>query len=174
MSNAAFELESLSIADTVALGRAIGELAVAGDVIALNGQLGVGKTQLVRGLAEGMGLNPRDVSSPTFVFVQEYTPSEVELPEAEGDEAVAVAVLVHLDAYRLGSADHLESIGWSDELLDGAVLAVEWAARIARALGPDVLDVGIEHAGDGRRVIEVAAKGSWLPRLAAVRAKVGS
>ncbi|MEM1446617.1 MAG: tRNA (adenosine(37)-N6)-threonylcarbamoyltransferase complex ATPase subunit type 1 TsaE [Planctomycetota bacterium] len=162
MSGGAFQFESGSLADTVALGRTIGALAEVGDVIALDGQLGAGKTQLVRGLAEGMGLNPRDVSSPTFVFVQEY---------ASSDEEEA-PVLVHIDAYRLASAEQLDSIGWSDELLDGAVLAVEWAPRIAAALGADRLDIRIEHLGEGHRSITLEASGSWVSRFAALRAKV--
>ncbi|MEM1444677.1 MAG: tRNA (adenosine(37)-N6)-threonylcarbamoyltransferase complex ATPase subunit type 1 TsaE [Planctomycetota bacterium] len=149
--------------DTVALGRAIGALVAVGDAIALDGQLGAGKTQLVRGLAEGMGLNPKDVSSPTFVFVQEYTPEEAQ---------AHTPVLVHIDAYRLDSAEQLDSIGWSDELLDGAVLAVEWAPRIAQALGPNRLEIKIEHLEDARRSVAVSAKGSWVSRLSALEAKV--
>ncbi len=166
MSEDTLRFTSERLADTVRLGKAIGGLAVAGDVIALDGQLGAGKTQFVRGLAEGMGLNPRDVSSPTFVFVQEYPPP----PEVRGSESIPV--LVHIDAYRLDSADQLESIGWSDEMRDGAVLAVEWAARIAEALGDDVLHVSIEHASEDRRFVTITASGSWRSRFPALRAKV--
>lgn len=164
MSEDTLRFTSERLAETVRLGKAIGGLAVAGDVIALDGQLGAGKTQFVRGLAEGMGLNPRDVSSPTFVFVQEYPP---EVGSCEG-----IPVLVHIDAYRLDSADQLESIGWSDEMRDGAVLAVEWAARIAEALGEDVLHVSIEHASEDRRFVTITASGSWRSRFPALRAKV--
>ncbi|MFW5681397.1 MAG: tRNA (adenosine(37)-N6)-threonylcarbamoyltransferase complex ATPase subunit type 1 TsaE, partial [Phycisphaeraceae bacterium] len=66
------ELYSAELADTLAIGRAIATLCREGDVLALAGELGAGKTQLVRGLAEGLGLDPTYVASPTFVFVHEY------------------------------------------------------------------------------------------------------
>ena len=65
-------IQTTSVEQTVQLGEAIGKCCKPGDIIALQGELGAGKTQLVRGLAQGMGLNPRQVSSPTFVMVQEY------------------------------------------------------------------------------------------------------
>ncbi|MEM8783870.1 MAG: tRNA (adenosine(37)-N6)-threonylcarbamoyltransferase complex ATPase subunit type 1 TsaE [Planctomycetota bacterium] len=153
-----FQILSEEVSDTLAVGRAVGGLARAGDVVALDGPLGAGKTQFVRGLAEGLGLDPRHVSSPTFVFVQEYAPD----PERD----LATPVLVHVDAYRLESSEQLQSIGWSDELLDGAVLAVEWAPRIVEALGPDVLHVRIAHTGEGQRAIEIEGQGAWAERMA--------
>src|SRR5690606_14193324 len=102
MSTAA-HLQSRSASDTTSIGAAIGRLAKQGDIIALQGELGAGKTQFVRGLAMGMGIDPRSVSSPTFVFVQEYEPED---PEA--------LVLVHIDAYRLQGPSDLAGIGWGD------------------------------------------------------------
>lgn len=143
---------------TVALGTAIGRCCAPGDVIALEGELGAGKTQFVRGLAEGLGLDPRQVSSPTFVMVQEYEPVE---PDSDRP------TLVHLDAYRLKSDDDLASIGWhgaGEELRAGAVVAVEWASLIEHALGADVLWVSIAHERAGRR-IRVSARGAWRDKL---------
>jgi len=149
-----------SVAQTIALGRALGEAAQAGDVIALHGELGAGKTQLVRGLAEGLGLDPRQVSSPTFVISHEYLPPD--------NAQRSVLCLIHVDAYRLTGPEELRSIGLGetdDEPLEDSVLVVEWAERVAEALGEDALHVRLEHAEDGRR-ITLEPRGSWPARLA--------
>ena len=78
-------------------------------------------------------------------------------------------MLVHIDAYRLDGPEQLDSIGFDDDLLHGAVLAVEWAPRIEAALGPDRLTVTIEHAGATRRAIALTAGGTWTERLATIR-----
>lgn len=146
---------------TVLLGELIGRCCTAGDLVALQGELGAGKTQLVRGLAQGLGLNPRQVSSPTFVMVQEYEP-----PEEKGDSSL-LPVLVHIDAYRISSPDELETIGWSgqgEELRDGAVVAIEWAKLIRPALGDDLLWIEIEHVPDGRG-LALSAHGDWEGKM---------
>jgi tRNA threonylcarbamoyladenosine biosynthesis protein TsaE len=160
---ASFSLESRSIEQTVALASAVGERCRAGDVVALSGELGAGKTQFVRGLACGMGIDPGRVSSPTFVIAQEY----------EAGDAAGV-VLVHIDAYRLHSGEELASLGWAGEggdLRAGAVLAVEWADRVLDALGPDRLEVRLEHAPDGRR-ITLTGHGDWSARMIALKDRV--
>lgn len=157
MSSAAITIQTKSTEQTVRLGEAIGRCCKAGDLIALQGELGAGKTQLVRGIAKGMGLNPRQVSSPTFVMVQEYE------PEADND----VPILVHIDAYRISSPDELESIGWAgngEELRENAVVAIEWARLIRPALGDDLLWVDIEHTPDGRRV-SLSPEGDWRDKI---------
>lgn len=146
---------------TVRCGAAIGRLCEAGDVIALQGELGAGKTQLVRGLAEGMGLDPGHVSSPTFVMMQEYEPARPEQGRP---------VLVHIDAYRIQSQEDLVSIGWhgfGEEVRDQAVVAVEWAGLIEPSLGDDALWVAIEHAPGGRRLL-LSARGLWWGKMKAL------
>jgi len=190
-------VHSASVAQTIALGRAIGEAAQARDVIALHGELGSGKTQLVRGLAQGLGLDPRQVSSPTFVISHEYlpppppppevspqdvsppppevAPPEVSSPEVSSPEvssrraaqAPRALCLVHVDAYRLTGPDELRTIGLGDaddEVLDDAVLVIEWADRVAEALGGEALHVRLEHAEGGRR-ITLEPRGTWASRL---------
>jgi tRNA threonylcarbamoyladenosine biosynthesis protein TsaE len=98
--------------ETTALGRRLGTALGPGDVVLLEGPLGAGKTAFVRGLAEGLGCAPGDVSSPTFTIVQEYT---------------GRTTLQHVDLYRL-RPDEVEELGL-DELGEGAVVAVEWAER---------------------------------------------
>ncbi|HIA71229.1 MAG TPA: tRNA (adenosine(37)-N6)-threonylcarbamoyltransferase complex ATPase subunit type 1 TsaE [Phycisphaerales bacterium] len=102
-------------------------------VILLEGELGAGKTCFVRGMCEGLGGDPRQVSSPTFSIMQEY-------------EVVSAGRLVHIDAYRLSGEDELATIGW-DELLEdkNVVIAIEWPSRIKNALPPDSLTIQLEH-----------------------------
>lgn len=110
-----------------------------GATILLSGDLGAGKTAFVRGLAEGLGIDPDDVTSPTFTLVHEYRGGR--LP------------LIHVDLYRLESAD-LDEIGVDTDLADAGVVAVEWSERLVRPL-PDARRVRIRDAGGDARVIEV-------------------
>lgn len=159
MSQRCIEIDSPSVAQTMALGAAIGRLVRAGDVIGLSGELGAGKTQFVRGLAQGMGMDARQVASPTFVLMREYARVEK-----------SGLVLVHIDAYRLGQAEAMATIGWEgegEELRAGAVVAVEWAEMVEQVLGADVLRVRMRHGGAGR-IIEIMGRGMWEGRMGQV------
>ncbi|MEM1116020.1 MAG: tRNA (adenosine(37)-N6)-threonylcarbamoyltransferase complex ATPase subunit type 1 TsaE [Bacteroidota bacterium] len=125
---------------TLALGRRLGARLEPGDVLALAGDLGAGKTHLAKGIAAGRGLAPEAVTSPTFTIVQEH-----------GDGA-----LLHLDLYRIESDDELDRLGLG-ELLDGdAVALVEWPERGAAWLPARTVWLRITHlGGDRRRVDEV-------------------
>ena len=114
------------------LGRSIGSNGLA---IALIGPLGAGKTVFVKGLAAGLGVDPRVVSSPTFVIAQEYILNA----ETSGPET-----LHHVDLYRLESSTELESVGFYDMLGDGQVAAVEWADRFPGVLGREFLSIEFE------------------------------
>ena len=147
---------SASPAATTASGQRLGTLLTAGDVVALDGPLGAGKTQFVRGLAEGMGLDPGDVSSPTFVMMQEYEP--------DTDTADSTCPLFHLDAYRIAGPDDLASLGFDADLRATGVSVVEWAARLEAmpdALGPDVIYLALTHAPGDTRSISLTARGRW-------------
>lgn len=173
------ELISTRLDHTVAIGERLGELCVPGDVIALDGELGAGKTQFVRGLARGMGLDPTHVSSPTFVFMHEYLP-----PEDQGHGSAAGSddglILVHIDAYRITGPDDLATLGFDDELRDTSVTAVEWATLIealpGNPLGEHRLHVRMEHTrherkhqndsgGGGQRRLTLEPHGRWADRL---------
>lgn len=117
-----------------------------GDCIALHGQLGAGKTRFVRGLAQGLNINPAQVSSPTYVLMQEYTHSG-----SWGGEGA----IVHIDAYRLPEGDDLSSLGLDAHELEDAILVVEWAQRIADALPDDRFEITITHANNNERTIVI-------------------
>lgn len=134
---------SHSCADTERFGEAFAKRLRPGDVVALAGSLGMGKTAFTRGLARGLGCAAR-VTSPTFTIVNEY---EGRMP------------LFHFDLYRLSSADELYDIGWDDYLARGGVCAVEWSERAAGALPPETIRVELARGGDSEsRIITVAGQ----------------
>ena len=128
--------------ETEELGKRFAKTLVPGDVVAMYGELGAGKTAFVRGMARGMGLDCR-VSSPTFTIVNEY----------RGERE-----LIHFDMYRLSSADELFDIGWEDYLARGAVCAVEWSENVSDAFFGDEIPVRIEKCGEGERIITIGEK----------------
>ncbi len=124
-------------AATRALGERLGRAAVAGDVIALSGPLGAGKTELARGIARGLGV-VGPVSSPTFVLVAEH---EGRLP------------LFHLDGYRLASPEDALGAGLLDERRAAGVTVVEWAERLSAALPVGRLEIRLDGSGDDPRTL---------------------
>jgi tRNA threonylcarbamoyladenosine biosynthesis protein TsaE len=150
-------------AGTHALGLALGRFLRPGDTVALQGELGAGKTTLVRAIAEGLGIDPALVSSPTFVIVNEY-----DNPRATSGRPD----LIHIDAYRLSGTDDLDALGW-DRLMDPrpphpgrAAVVIEWPERIAAALpGPDRLArIAIRATGESSRQFDLTFPPSWLDR----------
>ncbi|MGQ0628089.1 MAG: tRNA (adenosine(37)-N6)-threonylcarbamoyltransferase complex ATPase subunit type 1 TsaE [Phycisphaerales bacterium] len=158
-----FRLSSPDHTDTV--GYALGRLMRAGDVLALDGDLGAGKTTLIRGIAAGLGLDPRQVSSPTFVLIARY--------DAAAHAGVPATPLVHADAYRLSGADDLESAGWAAALgteqgaTSDAVACVEWASKVAALLGPGAARANLEHIGPTERGLALSCPIEWTGRLPA-------
>lgn len=120
------------------LGRSIG---ASGLIIALKGPLGAGKTVFVKGLADGLGVDARLVSSPTFVIAQQYP-----IVARDGEPIPGATMLHHVDLYRLEQEAELDSIGFDDLFHAGAVLAVEWADRFPGVLGPDRLEIAFDGA----------------------------
>ncbi|MCC7032844.1 MAG: tRNA (adenosine(37)-N6)-threonylcarbamoyltransferase complex ATPase subunit type 1 TsaE [Acidobacteria bacterium] len=113
-----------------------------GAVLLISGDLGAGKTAFVRGLAEGLGLDPAEVTSPTFTLVHEYRGGR--LP------------LLHVDLYRLETAD-LDEIGLDTDLAAEGVIAVEWPERLTRGV-PGAIRVTIEDAGGDARIVRVSGE----------------
>ena len=158
---ATWQCTSIAPQQTRAIGCALGRVVERGDVLAVEGPLGAGKTLLVRGVAEGMGLDPRQVTSPTYVIVQEYEPAQQGL----------CPVLVHVDAYRVHTLEELESIGWGERELFGgdAVVAVEWADRLGEELGGQPLRIELAHGGERHRELILRCDGgTWLKRWSAL------
>lgn len=133
------EVITVNEQETEAFGRDLAGKIEAPAVICLYGELGAGKTALVRGLAEGLGLDCT-VSSPTFTIVNEY------LGEHE---------LIHFDMYRLSSAEELFDIGWEDYLRRDAILAVEWSENVEEAFDGSEIRVHFEKLSDTVRRITV-------------------
>ena len=129
-----------SESETIALGRQLAPTLSAGVWLLLYGDLGSGKTAFVRGLAEGLGVDPDDVSSPTFTLMQEYRGGRVPL--------------LHVDLYRLNDAREIDDLGL-EELGSGAVVAIEWSERLPRPPAGAVT-VRIDHIGDSERRITLS------------------
>jgi tRNA threonylcarbamoyladenosine biosynthesis protein TsaE len=140
---------------TMRLGASLGRVLRAGDLLLLSGPLGAGKTTLVRGIGEGLGVRG-PVTSPTFVLARVH-------PSLVGGPA-----LVHVDAYRLGGLDELEDLGLEADL-EASVLAVEWGSGLAEGLADARLEVDIaRHDADDTRSVTLRGFGpGWAERLAA-------
>lgn len=126
--------------DTRALGIRIADALEPGDVVALIGDLGTGKTALTKHIASGLGIT-EEISSPTFTIVKEYRSGR--LP------------LYHFDVYRLGSGEELLDIG-AEEMLDGdGACVIEWADIVADVLPEDCLAIRLEYGDkEGERIAE--------------------
>lgn len=105
----------------------------------LSGELGAGKTAFVRGMAEGLGIDPQEVSSPTFTLVQEYRGGRIPL--------------FHVDLYRL-QAREVDDLGLDEMARSGGVMAIEWPDRLPRAF-EDAITVRIEYGDDSTRNISI-------------------
>jgi tRNA threonylcarbamoyladenosine biosynthesis protein TsaE len=152
------ELRVRSEGETRELGRALGRAARAGDVVALRGPLGAGKTVLAQGILEGLGC-PGPHPSPTFTLVRAY---EGRLPA------------YHVDLYRLGPGAAAEDLGWEEILGGDGVAVVEWAdylEGVGDVLPAERLDVRLRRTGgagaEGERVVELDGRGAAGQRLAA-------
>lgn len=128
-----------SVEETMAWGRELAATLQAGDVIALVGNLGAGKTHAVKGMVEGLG-SGEEVSSPTFTLVHEYL--EGRLP------------VFHFDFYRLDAAGEVIGIGWDDFLDSAGVVIVEWADRFPVLFPDNTRWFDFEILADGQREVK--------------------
>jgi tRNA threonylcarbamoyladenosine biosynthesis protein TsaE len=140
---AARVVTSRSADETRELAARLADVAQAGDVVALIGELGAGKTQFAKGFAVGLGVTAT-VNSPSFVLMSEYAGR---LP------------LFHLDLFRLADAREAIAGGLVDERQAEGVTVIEWAERLGPALPTDRLDVRIDGTGDDPRTILLTAGG---------------
>ncbi len=138
------EITSADVEQTRAWGKQLGTLLERGDVIALQGDLGAGKTNFTQGIAHGLGI-AEDVNSPTFILANEYFSGR--LP------------LYHIDAYRVADAAEADAFGLDDYLNSDGVTVIEWAERVRDALPTDALWVVFEYRGENERALEFRASG---------------
>lgn len=144
--NSSLTFLSQSEQDTDQLGHALASVLTGGLPIALDGQLGSGKTRFVRALCSGLNIDISFVNSPTFVIMQLYT-----------DGRIPVA---HFDTYRLGDLDEFLSIGTDEYLLsDEWLCLIEWADRISEALPDDHLKIQIRQVAETSREFHVTGTG---------------
>ncbi len=132
---------SHNVADTERIAALLAGTLRGGDVIALHGDLGAGKTQFTRGLVRALGGDAALVSSPTYVLLHVYpTPT---------------LTVYHLDAYRVGGADDFEAIGFDELLEQNGVVVVEWPSRVSELLPAGTVDVTIDTRDEMTREISI-------------------
>lgn len=142
---------SKSPSETRRLGRGIGKLLRPGDVVALVGELGTGKTQLIKGLASGIGVKRSSyLTSPSFVLVNEYGGK---IP------------FYHIDLFRLKDEREVEGLGLEEYLQGNGITAIEWADKIPSSLPKELLWIYLYYTGKQTRSIELIPKGERYEKL---------
>jgi tRNA threonylcarbamoyladenosine biosynthesis protein TsaE len=154
--DAAYCFHSRSEKDTERLGAVLANSLQAGDVVSLVGELGTGKTRLVRAVVEALSGEHAQVSSPTFVLIQHYA---------------ARVPICHMDVYRLSGVDEFLAVG-GDELLEGeSICLIEWGDRLASILPGDHLRIELSATGEQSRQLRLCISG---PRSRAMVAAVAA
>jgi tRNA threonylcarbamoyladenosine biosynthesis protein TsaE len=138
-------LQTKSTSETIRIGKSIGSLLLLGDVVALVGELGTGKTQLIKGLATGGGgRNPAYITSPSFTLINEYAGK---MP------------FYHIDLYRLETEKEAEDLGLEEYFQGRGMTAIEWADKIPSLLPSEVLWIRLCYISKHTRSIEILCKG---------------
>ena len=143
-ADASHTVFSLSEEETFELGRATARGLSGGELVLLEGDLGLGKTVFARGIAVGLGIPAEDVSSPSFTLIQEYRGGRLDM--------------VHVDLYRLGSAEEIATLGLEEILDSQAVVVVEWGEKLPPHQRRDAIVVRFHDVGEGSRRIEVLGR----------------
>jgi len=143
-------ITSNSPEETIELGRKLGSQLKGGEVIAVCGPLGSGKTHLIKGIAAGAGAKDcKKVTSPTFVIVNEYN-------GRTSASSVEPLDIYHIDAYRLNSIAEFEMLGFDDFCYPQSVVMIEWADKVESALqAVDYIRIELSHAGKSQRKIHI-------------------
>jgi tRNA threonylcarbamoyladenosine biosynthesis protein TsaE len=136
------DITTCSPEETIEFGQRIGSQLRGGEVIAVCGPLGSGKTHLIKGIASGAGAeDSREVNSPTFVIVNEYS---------------GRLDIYHIDAYRLNSVSEFEMLGFDDYCYPQSIVLIEWADKVESAIQRiDCIRIELKHAGQTERKIHV-------------------
>jgi tRNA threonylcarbamoyladenosine biosynthesis protein TsaE len=133
------ELSSLSQEETFLIGKRIAALLSSGSVIALNGELGSGKTSIAKGIAEGLGINEK-LTSPTYTIINEYPCSPC---------------LYHIDAYRLNDERDFGEIGGDEIINSGGICLIEWSERVSKSLPGNTITITMKITGISSRLIQI-------------------
>lgn len=149
MNKMLFQTKSAS--ETIRIGKSIGGLLLPGDMVALVGELGAGKTQFIKGLAAGAGIRkPTYVSSPSFTLINEY---EGKVP------------FYHIDLFRLETEKEAEDLGLEEYWQGTGIAAIEWADKIPSLLPREMLFIHIAYTGENTRSLEIIGKGKRYEAL---------
>jgi tRNA threonylcarbamoyladenosine biosynthesis protein TsaE len=144
-------LQTRNTSGTIQIGKSIGSLLLPGDVVALVGELGTGKTQFIKGLAVGVGIGkPTYISSPSFTLINEY---KGKIP------------FYHIDLFRLRAEKEAEDLGLEEYFQSGGITAIEWADRIPSLLPREMLWIQISYTGENTRSIEILGRGKRYEEL---------
>jgi tRNA threonylcarbamoyladenosine biosynthesis protein TsaE len=133
-------LISASLSETITAGQELGSLLENGDVVALTGPLGAGKTCFVKGIAGGLNIADNEISSPSFVLLKEYRGS---MP------------LFHFDLYRMNDISELYNIGWDDYFMRDGVVVVEWGEKAGELLPETGIRIMIDIISERERTIKI-------------------
>jgi tRNA threonylcarbamoyladenosine biosynthesis protein TsaE len=152
MKKNGIEIVTHSAAETIELGKRIGTGLKGGEVIALIGQLGTGKTHLIKGIAQGLKADDSgQVSSPTFVLVNEYFGRE------------GLIHIYHIDAYRMKSVAEFQALGFDEYCRPDSVVLVEWADKVIDAVNVyDPIQVRLAHVSETQRQITIQNAPDYL------------
>ena len=146
------EITSNSAAQTFEIARLIGEKLRDGDLLALSGELGSGKTCFTKGLAHGLGVSDEyQITSPTFTLINEYP---------------ARCKLYHFDVYRLRGYSELEDLGYEEYFAGDGVVVIEWAEKIAKLIPRDGIFINFEYVDENSRKMIIRGLKSRLNELA--------
>ncbi len=149
MERVVFQTKSAS--ETIRIGKNIGSLLLPGDIVALVGELGAGKTQFIKGLAAGVGVGkPTYVSSPSFTLINEH---------------LGKVPFYHIDLFRLKSEKEAEELGLEEYFQGGGITAIEWADKIPSLLPEEILWINICYTGKNIRSFEMIGKGMRYEEL---------
>lgn len=138
-------IRSDSVKETLRFGRSIACRLRPGDIVCLFGDLGSGKTVLAKGIAEGLGIDAAEVTSPTFVIMHRY---EGRMP------------MFHFDLYRIRDAGQIEELGYEEYVFDKGVAVIEWAEKMGKLLPDSYLRLDLKTVSENTRSIAVTAVGA--------------
>lgn len=146
--------ETKNSGETIAAGRQIAGLLTPPQILILRGDLGAGKTTLVKGIADALGAaDPDEVTSPTFTLVHEYQGKS-----AGGDGESQPVSLYHLDLYRIENERQLDTLGIEEMASGDAILLIEWGEKFPSLVKRSTGEIAIEHTGEDARIITLTCK----------------